>query len=99
MWVRRCVPAVAATLALSSGAASVSVQAPDQARPQFSRDTVTLTIPQVDYEPAIYYRDGDPYPHLDLRRVDRQRIVQKDHAAVVLENRYVRLTLLPDVSR
>lgn len=99
MWVRRCVPAVAATLALSSGAASVSVQAPDQARPQFSRDTVTLTIPQVDYEPAIYYRDGDPYPHLDLRRVDRQRIVQKDHAAVVLENRYVRLTLLPAMGR
>ena len=65
----------------------------------FSLDTITLTIPQVDYEPAIYYRDGDPYPHLDLQEVDRQRVIRKDHVAVVMENRYIKLTLLPEMGR
>ncbi|MDP6607419.1 MAG: DUF5107 domain-containing protein [Dehalococcoidia bacterium] len=65
----------------------------------FSLEVVTLRIPQVDYEPALYYRDGDPYPHLDLQQVDRQRTVRKDYAAVVLENRYVRITLLPAMGR
>ncbi len=59
----------------------------------------TLTVPQVDYEPAIYYRQGDPYPHLDFARVNNDRVVRKQHVAVILENDYVRLTLLPQMGR
>ncbi len=73
-----------------------SAQPPD---PALSLESTTLTIPQVDYEPAIFHRDGDPYPHLDLEKVDRQHIVFKEHPAVVLENRYIRLTLLPAMGR
>ena len=28
-----------------------------------------IDIPQVDYEPAIYYDQGDPLPHLDFERI------------------------------
>lgn len=66
---------------------------------RFSLEAVTLSIPQVDYEPAVYYRDGDPYPHIDFQKIDRQRVVVKDHAAVVVENEYLRLTLLPSMGR
>jgi len=59
----------------------------------------TLVIPQIDYEPAIYYRDGDPYPHIDFSKLDRNRVVEKEQVAVVLENAYVRLTLLPEMGR
>ncbi|UCG85807.1 MAG: DUF5107 domain-containing protein [Gemmatimonadota bacterium] len=59
----------------------------------------TLTIPQVDYEPAIYYDAGDPHPHLDFSQVDAGRIVDKEHVALFLENSYIRLTLLPELGR
>jgi hypothetical protein len=59
----------------------------------------TLTIPQVDYEPAVYYTEDDPYPHIDFSRIDRTRIVDKEHNALHLENGYIRLTLLPDMGR
>jgi len=68
-------------------------------RPLFHLRETTLTIPQVDYEPAIHYREEDPYPHVDFSKVNRDTVVQKDHRAVILENEYIRLTLLPDMGR
>jgi len=93
---RRMFFVLVALLCAGTQPGAVSVQ-PETG--SFSLDTITLTIPQVDYEPAIYYRDGDPYPHLDLQEVDRQRVIRKDHVAVVMENRYVKLTLLPEMGR
>lgn len=58
-----------------------------------------LVIPQVNYEPAIYYAEGDPYPHLDFAKVKYGEIVSKVHRVVVMENEYVRLTLLPAMGR
>lgn len=69
------------------------------ARSLFSLIEIPLTIPQVDYERAIYYREHDPYPHVDFSKVRRDTVVQKEHRAVVLENEYIRLTLLPDMGR
>lgn len=65
----------------------------------FRLTRTVLTIPQVDYQPAIYYDENDPYPHLDRRRVDRARVVDRRHEAVILENEYLRLTLLPAMGR
>ena len=92
----RTIVALVTLFSVATQLAALSVQ-PSTAT--FSLDTTTLTIPQVDYEPAIYYRDGDPYPHLNFERVDRRRTVRKDHTAVVMENRYVKLTLLPEMGR
>ena len=62
------------------------------------RETV-LTIPQVDYEGAIYYPPGDPLPHLDMKKVRWDEVVDKEHEAVVLETEYLRLTVLPEMGR
>jgi len=59
----------------------------------------TLTIPQVDYEPAIYFSSNDPYPHIDFSRISDSSIVEKQHVAVVLENEYIKITLLPEMGR
>ena len=58
-----------------------------------------IDIPQVDYEPAIYYDEGDPLPHLDFKRIDWKRIVDKRHSRVVLESDYVRVEVLPEMGR
>ena len=58
-----------------------------------------VNIPQVDYEPALYYDDGDPLPHLDFGRIDWTRIVDKRHRRVVLESDYVRVEVLPEMGR
>jgi len=58
-----------------------------------------IDIPQVDYEPAIYYDEGDPLPHLDFARIDWKRIVDKRHRRVVLESDYVRVEVLPEMGR
>ena len=65
----------------------------------FSLTETALIIPQVDYEPAVYYTEDDPYPHVDFAKVNRDTVVDKRHRAVVMENEYVRLTLLPDMGR
>jgi hypothetical protein len=65
----------------------------------FSTTITTLIIPQVDYEPAIYYKTGDPYPHLDFAKVDPRRVIQRSRPAVVLQNEFVRITLLPTMGR
>ncbi|HIG18234.1 MAG TPA: DUF5107 domain-containing protein [Candidatus Handelsmanbacteria bacterium] len=57
-----------------------------------------ITIPQVDYEPALH-TGADGLPRLDLKAVPWERVVEGAHAAVILESRYVRVTLLPEMGR
>ncbi|MCK4772951.1 MAG: DUF5107 domain-containing protein [Candidatus Latescibacteria bacterium] len=65
----------------------------------FSLQETRLVISQVDYEGAIYTVPDDPYPHLDVARVRTDRIIRKQHRAVVMENAHVKLTLLPEMGR
>ena len=58
-----------------------------------------LTIRQVDYEKSIYYLPGDPCPHLDSSRVRHDVIVEKKHRAIFIENRFIRVILLPEMGR
>ncbi len=67
--------------------------------PGLSLREITLIIPQVDYEGALFRKAGDPYLHLDLSAVRRDQVVDKVHRGVVLENEYLTLTLLPDMGR
>jgi hypothetical protein len=62
------------------------------------RDTV-LMIPQVDYEKALYSVQGSPYIQLDVRKVQRDEVIEKEHVAIIMENEYVKLTLLPEMGR
>lgn len=48
----------------------------------FSATITTLIIPKVDYEPAIYYKTGDPYPHLDFAKVDPRRVIQRSRPVI-----------------
>lgn len=58
-----------------------------------------LVIPQVDYAGALFKKAGDPYPHLDLAKVRPDRVVDKAHRTIVMENAFIRLTLLPEMGR
>lgn len=69
------------------------------AAPSLSLREASLVVPQVDYEGALFKKPGDPYPHLDLASVRPDRVVAKPHRAVVLDNEYLKLTLLPDMGR
>ena len=62
-------------------------------------EELQLTIPQVDYENAIYYNHGDPLPHIDFKNVKWDRVIQKEHQAVVLESEFVTITVLPQMGR
>ncbi|MDD8015414.1 MAG: DUF5107 domain-containing protein [Acidobacteriota bacterium] len=95
MNARRAVFLAAAALAL----ADVSGCGKDAGRGVFKLEEIPLTIEQVDYEPAIHFKQGDPYPHLDLDKVAKDRVVKKEHRAVVLENPFIRLILLPEMGR
>gem|GEM_PF-1992204 len=86
------------TLALSLAASLVACTGVGD-RATFSLSETSLTIPQVDYEPAVFTEPGNPYPQLDRSAVNYDSIVQKQHNAVVLENDYVTLTLLPEMGR
>ena len=59
----------------------------------------TLPIPQVDYEDAVYYAPGDPLPHIDMKKVRWDQVVDKNHRAVVMETDYLQLTILPEMGR
>jgi hypothetical protein len=67
--------------------------------PRLALTETTLSIPQVDYEPAIFTVSGNPYPQLDRSAVHTDSIVNKEHRAIVMENEYVTLTLLPEMGR
>jgi len=67
--------------------------------PGLSLGESPLVIPQVDYEGALFRTPGDPFPHLNLASVRTDRIVAKTHRAIIMENEYIKLTLLPDMGR
>jgi len=67
--------------------------------PGLSLREASLVIPQVDYEGALFRTPGDPYRHLDVSAVRNDRVIDKPHRAVVMENEYIKLTLLPDLGR
>ena len=69
------------------------------AQDTFQLKEFDLTIPQVDYEGAIYYDPGDPLPHIDMKEVGWDRVVEKKHRAVLLETEYLQLTVLPEMGR
>ena len=96
LWWIPCIIVSGISVMLAHGA---DKKRPCAEHPFFSLTETTLTIPQVDYEPAIFYRESDPYPHMDFSKVHRDTVVQKEHRAVILENEYIRLTLLPDMGR
>ena len=58
-----------------------------------------LVIQQVDYESGIYYRSESPLPYLDFKKVGWDRIIPKEHKAVVIENQFVSITILPEMGR
>lgn len=65
----------------------------------FTLKEKTIFIRQIDYESAVYYNENDPYPHLDRNKIRKDVIINKDHKAVIMENGYIRLTLLPEMGR
>ena len=58
-----------------------------------------LVIQQVDYESGIYYRSESPLPYLDFKKVGWDRIIPKEHKAIVMENQFVSITILPEMGR
>ena len=92
--------AVLGALVVAVACCASTKHASTAAAPATFTATVTkLVIPQVDYEPAIYYSPGDPYPHIDFNKVDPKKVVSKEHQAVILDNEYVRVTVLPAMGR
>ena len=61
--------------------------------------TTTLSLRQVDYEPYLSPTGPHGLPVLNLSQVDYNRTKVVDHVAVVLENDYLRVTLLPAMGR
>ena len=58
-----------------------------------------LAIPQVDYEPFLSPTGPKGLPVLDLKSVDFNRTVVKQHWAVELESEHLRAVLLPEMGR
>lgn len=58
-----------------------------------------VVIPQVDFEGAIFYEKDDPLPHLDFRKIGWDRVVKKSHRAILLENEYLQVMILPEMGR
>jgi len=67
--------------------------------PRVSLTETTLSIPQVAYEHAIFTEPDNPYPQLDRSAVNNDSIVNKEHKAIVMENEYLTLMLLPEMGR
>ena len=65
----------------------------------FGLEETRLVIPQVDYEGAIYYQDSDPLPYLNFEEIRWDRIVEKSHRVVLLQNEYLSVRVLPEMGR
>ncbi len=87
-----------ARLGLGGFAAQAEGQATHQ--DEFALRKTLIAIRQVDLSAAVRV-DERGYPRLDAAKLDlaNPRIVERKHRAVVLENRYVRVTLLPEMGR
>jgi hypothetical protein len=61
-----------------------------------------LTLKQADYEKYIFY-DQLNYPHIsgyDRKKLREERnVIEKKHKAVIMENEYLKVTVLPEMGR
>jgi len=59
-----------------------------------------ITIKQADFENALY-EDENGYPRINWEKYDRNdfTVIDRTYKAVILENRYVTLTILPEMGR
>lgn len=66
----------------------------------FRLEQTAIDVPCVDFEGALY-RDTRGYPRLDFGTFDREKAgtITRRYEAVVLENAYVKLTLLPAMGK
>jgi len=62
----------------------------------FQLKQTKIDIPTVDFEHAIFY-DEFGYPHVNFQKFDRlnPKQMNKSFDAIILENKYIKLTLLP----
>ena len=62
----------------------------------FSLKQTTIKIPQANFDSAVYL-DKTGYPRIDFTRFDvnNQGRIMKAYEAVILENKYIKLTLIP----
>ncbi len=61
----------------------------------FSISKETIVLKEADYKLALYY-DEVGYPHIDWKKYsnDSHGVVEHEYNTVVLENRYMKVTLL-----
>jgi uncharacterized repeat protein (TIGR01451 family) len=64
-----------------------------------SFQTTTISIPTFLYTPALKLQSNDPYPYhwLDWSQYDDSVTVTQDYQLLVLENDYLRVTILPEL--
>lgn len=71
---------------------------PCAAETSVSLRETTILLKQVDLSEATR-NDAFGYPRIDPARVDLGRIVERSHKAVLLENEYIRVVVLPEMGR
>ena len=59
----------------------------------------TITIPTVNYFHLLNYSGPDHMPHLNVSQINYQDIINVTHSAVVMENKYLKVVLLPAMGR
>src|SRR2546425_9727448 len=93
-------PCARRILILAAGVLSQITTSFAQAESPFVFVQTNITIKQVDVS-AARYEDSRGYPRLDASRLNlaRPRVVERAHAAIFLENAYLRVVLLPEMGR
>lgn len=66
----------------------------------FSLRQTSITLREIDLADVLF-RDAQGYPRINWEKFQRAKppVVQRQHLAFVLENRYVRVTLFPEMGR
>ncbi|HYF34222.1 MAG TPA: DUF5107 domain-containing protein, partial [Prosthecobacter sp.] len=83
---------------LSCAMAASCLANADRNEGAFRLHETTLALAQVDLD-AAQSIDASGYPRLDPARVDLTKITERGHRAVILENRYSRVVILPEMGR
>ena len=67
---------------------------------EFTMTATTMKIRQADFDRTVYLDDLG-YKRIDFKKfnVDNQGDVQKEYDAIVLENKYIKLTILPKLGK
>lgn len=67
---------------------------------EFTLTEISIKIHQADFVHALYLDDLE-YKRIDFKKfnVDNQGDIQKQYDAIILENKYVKLTLLPKLGK